>query len=520
MLTPESTRPDDDPRPSSSLGVDYLRQVWHRRKWVALFAFCATAAAVTGVIVSLPNLYRATATVLVDRQEVSEAFVRPSVTAELDTRIRTIHEQITSRQRLSTIITRYNLYPELRKAAPMDAAVDAMRKDVELKLKGVDQPNGRIETISFGVTYTGRDPQLVADVTNTLVGSYIAENAQSRERQASGTAEVLEQQVKEAGKTLDSQDRRTTAFTSEFGDQLVPQLGANMAALDRVAGELRDNADAQLRASDRRERIEQDAAAAEAGRGTGPETPNGRLLRLKNDLAELRRNFYDSYPDVVRLQNEVNELQKQVDAINAQPKPVNPALAEIDSELKLLKSQEAELKKTQAMYEARIAATPTRQRELEDLTRGHDSQREHYQALVKQYTDARLAASLEQGQRLEQFRVLDPAVPPRIPSAPDRMLLGLFGLALCIGIALVTVFIAEKTDSSFHTADELGSYVNVPVLATIRYIPTRATARSRRWKEFFATCAALVALALIGAGAFYLAQGNEQIVKMTARGGN
>ena len=92
MLTPDSTRNDDEPRPNQ-FGVDYLRQVWRRRKWTALFAFGAAAAAMAGVILSLPNLYRATATVLVDRQEVSENFVRGSVTADPQTRIRIIHEQ-------------------------------------------------------------------------------------------------------------------------------------------------------------------------------------------------------------------------------------------------------------------------------------------------------------------------------------------------------------------------------------------------------------------------------------------
>ena len=50
------------------------------------------------------------------------------------------------------------------------------------------------------------DTKLVADITNTLVGSYIAENAQSRSHQASGTAEVLEQQMRDAGRVRDQRD--------------------------------------------------------------------------------------------------------------------------------------------------------------------------------------------------------------------------------------------------------------------------------------------------------------------------
>ena len=57
----------------------------------------SSLAAVAAAALSLPDLYRASATVLVERQEVSEAFVRPSVTAELETRIQTIHQQVMSR---------------------------------------------------------------------------------------------------------------------------------------------------------------------------------------------------------------------------------------------------------------------------------------------------------------------------------------------------------------------------------------------------------------------------------------
>jgi hypothetical protein len=115
--------------------------------------------------------------------------------------------------------------------------------------------------------------------------------------------------------------------------------------------------------------------------------------------------------------------------------------------------------------------------------------------------------------------VLDPAVPPARPSAPDRMLLALIGLVAAIGLGLGAILLAEKLDTSFHTADEVGTFIGVPVLATIREIPTRARVRNRRLKGFAATCAALLMLALIGAGASYLTVGNEHLVKLTTRGG-
>src|SRR4029450_4524824 len=128
---------------------------------------------------SLPDLYRASAKVIVDRQEVSEAFVEPSVTADLETRIQTIDQRGRGREILSEVIFRKNLYPELRKVAPIENVVERLKKDYTLKLEGVGDQNGRPKTIAFTLTYGGRDPVLVADVANTLAGLYVDENTRS-----------------------------------------------------------------------------------------------------------------------------------------------------------------------------------------------------------------------------------------------------------------------------------------------------------------------------------------------------
>ena len=70
---------------------------------------------------------------------------------------------------------------------------------------------------------------------------------------------------------------------------------------------------------------------------------------------------------------------------------------------------------------------------MDRLDRGHDLTRERYQTLLKQYEDARLASTLEQSKDLEEFRILDAAVPPAKPMAPDRFLLLLMAAAASRG---------------------------------------------------------------------------------------
>ena len=194
-----------------TLTVDAALDVWRRRKWSALLVFVAVFGTVVSIARALPDLYRATTSVIVERQQVSETFVRTSVTAELETRIQTIREQVMSRARLSELIARLNLYPEARNRAPFDAVVEKMRRDIQLELKGIEQPmSGRTATIAFTISYTGREPRTVAAVANALAELYVDENMKIREGQAVGTAEFLRAQLNEAKKELDQQERRAS----------------------------------------------------------------------------------------------------------------------------------------------------------------------------------------------------------------------------------------------------------------------------------------------------------------------
>src|SRR3989475_4594602 len=116
-------------------GLDGLLAVWSRRKWLAILAFVFPMSAAASLLAFLPNIYRSTATVLVDRQQVPEAFVRSTVTSALETRLQTISQEIFSRSRLEALINRFGLYPDLRKRVEPEELIERMSKDVKLELK-------------------------------------------------------------------------------------------------------------------------------------------------------------------------------------------------------------------------------------------------------------------------------------------------------------------------------------------------------------------------------------------------
>src|SRR5438477_9069760 len=132
-----------------------FRGIWSRRKWLAILLFALSFSFVWALATFLPNLYRSTATVLIENKMVSETFVKSSVTGEPETRLQTISEKILGRSRLETLINRLGLYPDLRKKASLEGIVDQMRKAIKLEVKKVDPNTDRSSAIAFTVSYLG-----------------------------------------------------------------------------------------------------------------------------------------------------------------------------------------------------------------------------------------------------------------------------------------------------------------------------------------------------------------------------
>jgi len=533
-------------------GLDTLLEVWSRRKWLAILAFAFPLAAGVSLTAFLPNIYRSTATVLVDRQQIPETFVQATVTSALETRLHTISQEILSRSRLEALVSRFGLYADLRQRVAAEDVIERMRKDIRLELKGAETRGQREATVAFTISYQGGDPTTVALVTNTLASFYIEENLKARERQAAGTAEFLKAQLAETKQRLDEQEQRVSEFKRRHIGELPQQMEANLGTLERLHTQLRLNADNQTRATERRQALSNQLAEAESllatpalaapvgGSGRPPsrsETIEARLAKSKEELAKLRTRFSDKYPDVVLLAAEISALERELaDAESRDPKreekalpqatPLTPyvlrlkeALSEVEGETKVLKGEDKRLRDAIATYQGRIENVPKREQEFRELSRDYESTRELYQSLLKRSEEAQLAESMEQRQKGEQFRVLDPAVPKPKPAAPNRVQLFVIVLLGSLGLAAGAVVLAEKIDTSFHTIDDLRAFSPVPVLVSIPLIVTHTDRRRRRWHLQLGASAAFVGLVAIVGLAYFAANGNEQLVSLMVRSG-
>jgi polysaccharide chain length determinant protein (PEP-CTERM system associated) len=528
--------PLDEPRAGDA--IERLRAVWVRRRWTAILAFVIPAVAGFTVIATLPNVYRSTAVVLIERQQVAEALVRPTVTGELEARLHAISQEALSRARLEELIRRLKLHPPGRADATMDDLTDRMRRDISIELRTSESRGQAGTTNAFALSYRARDPLTAAVVTNTLASFYVEENARMRERQATGTATFLQTQLATAKLRLDEQERRVSAFRAQHVGELPQQMGANIAQLESLNNQLRLNADQQVRAAERRQAARAQLAEASAlglGSNVGaagtpitPESPAMRLARLRQELSSARARFHPTHPTLIRLRAEVAAAEAEAaqarrgdplagdEALLASPYALRlrEAVQAADAEARILKAEEDRLKQTIAALQRRVENTPRREQEFQELARDYDATSQHYQSLLKRHEEAQLAETMEARQKGEHFRILDRAVPSRAPSAPRRVRLMVVCLALSGALAVGVTLLAEVVDSSFHSVQELRAFTLAPVLVSIPRIVTDRDRRvaERRFNQLAVGTA--VALLLVVALSYAVGHGNDALVAM------
>jgi polysaccharide chain length determinant protein (PEP-CTERM system associated) len=533
-------------------GLSGLLEIVRRRRVLAVLPFLFVLTAAVSLAVFLPSLWTARSLVLVNRQAIPERYVTSTVQADIEARLLTLSQEILTPQRLTQIAQQYGLY---RSARSIDELVDRMRKDIRIELVDDRDRRGR-ETRSFlfTVSYTAANPVVAAHVANTLASLYIEENGRMREQQAASTSEFLEGQLRDLRQRLQTQERTITAYKEKNLGELPEQKDVNLRTLERLQQQLQLAHENNRRATERRQmltnalgEIDTTVAMTATPSAAGPtvtpaDTAAARLNLLRQELAMTQSRFSDRYPDVLQLKEQILALEAKVEAekqavaaalpktVAATPKRagrdlrVPPENAYVQSLMTQLDQATVEAKTSTeeirninaqiAVYTRRLENTPKREQELAVLTRDYDTTRDLFKSLLTKRGEADMASELEQRQKGENFRVIEPARLPEGPAGPNRFRLLLVGLALAIGASGAAVVLAEQVDTSFRRVDEIRSTLPLPVLSAIPRITTEQdrsrTLRHRRW----ATAAVGAGLLMVAGTSFVVAHDNQGLVAL------
>jgi polysaccharide biosynthesis transport protein len=484
-----------EPMNYSTPGNDHpsaiVRQHWNvlRRHISALILISVVLAAAAVVVIALlPDMYQATTTILVDPQKIPEKYVASTVTSDPNDHLNTLKQQVLSTSRLQEIIDRDNLYPKLRRSMSREEVLEYMRKKIKIELK-----QGSDESLSsFTITYEDQDRTAVATIANQLAAGFIDWNLHVRQQQATDTTQFLSSELEQAKKSLEDQEAQLEAFRLKHVGATPDQLDGNLQAISRLQSQMQTNADAISRLDEERIMLTQAHAPATADISSLSERE--RLMqekrRLENELWKLRREFTDTYPDVVLVKG---QLQSVTARLAAMPSPSPDSTSQYDSvtqarltviarELDRHRREQAALQQQISAYQGKVDSVPVLETQLTELTRNYETSRQNYQSLLDKRMSAGMSQDLERRQEGEHFIILDEAKTPEKPIRPRRlplMLAAVLGSLLLTAAGIIGVqILLGRINSEAQLRALLPE--DVPVLGTIPPIVSRMERRHKR----------------------------------------
>jgi polysaccharide chain length determinant protein (PEP-CTERM system associated) len=505
--------------------MEYLRIAVRRRWWLMGPTFVIGFVALGAALVWPPS-YRSEAMILVEQQKIPSKYVTPNVVSDLDSRLKSMTQEILSRTRLESLIKQFNLYPGQRTQMTMDEVVDLMRKDIAIELAQASEKEDQ-PTLMFHISYSAESPQIAQQLNSELTSLFIEKSLEARAQQSASTTSFLQSQLETARKDLAQQEERLRQYKMRYLGELPQQEQSNLQILNSFQVQLQASTDALGRAEQQRIylqslRSEYQAMAQSPGPGnanspTAPgAVPDAALRDLHKQLSELQAKYTLKHPDVVRVQKQIAEweqLKKRVVETPSDSKGTpevadQPALAEVDSRLKAIeveignnKQQVEKLRKQIDNVQGRLSLTPVREQQLAEVTRNYQNSRENYQSLLEKEMQSELATNLEKRQEGEQFRIIDPPSLPVKPNKPNRPLILLSGwlFGLCAGVGAAGL--REFTDTTLSSEEDLKKQIRAPILARI---PVLYSLREWRYRRIYRVLEVTV-VALLMAGSLVLA---------------
>jgi len=496
-LSPQVSSPSEA-NESIDQTIANIRVYWRlllKHKWHILIETLALSLVFTGIIAKWPSVYEATATILVDPQQIPEKYVNTAVDSDRYTRLNTITEQVLTSTRLQEIIDKFNLYRERRKSASPEELIEDMRENITIA-ESSPNPDPRKDLGAFTLAYQGKEPKLVAAVANELANSFIQWNIASRKQQVSGTKDFLSSELQAAKQNLERQEEVLREFKMSHLGETPDQTPINLQVLANLRLSLQANAEAMNRLDE--ERILLTRLPEPVTTGAGPDVNLSDRERLELEkrqlevtIEQLRTRYSEVHPDVVKATRRLEEINAQLQSLpeDATTKSSTAVRVELmDNEMKRLKAEQNRIQAQIEAYQGKVDATPIREQQLVELTRNYDISKQHYQALLDKSFDIGVATDLEQKQKAEQFKVLERALVPEKPVKPRRkLLIPVAGLA-AFGFSIFCVLARKMLSPAIQTETELKSLLpaGVRIMAQIPRIEIPSETRRRRRLAIFA----------------------------------
>jgi uncharacterized protein involved in exopolysaccharide biosynthesis len=432
--------------------------LWHRRIYVIVsFVVLFLVGLITAY--TLPTIYRSSATLLVESQDLPTDIVEAPGSGEIEQRIAKIREQVLSRGDLISLIEQNDLYPSERRSQPMSEVVTKMRASTTVGALAGDigsaAPN-KSNVIAIKMDFDYPNPGKAQAVMQAYVTQFMRMNSDAIEDQANLSVRFLSEQAAKLRTQVQQLDDRVTALKAANGAVLAGASGPTYVDTGSYAAQI-----ASLENQNRQLVLQGTGGAADP-----------RLAAAEAALAQAQATYSENHPDVQLARERLAAIKRSLPTgtpalsplVQEQIRANNQMIAQIRS------SMENAIARANAAM-AGQAQQPVVLQQVMQLESQASNLRSQYNDVSTNLLKAQARARLANEQRAERLTLVDPPNLPDSPQWPNRPLFILAGAAAGLGLGLVLALLVELLNRPMRSPNQLNA-MGLPVLGVVPIIQT------------------------------------------------
>jgi polysaccharide chain length determinant protein (PEP-CTERM system associated) len=479
-----------------ALVEQYLRAAW-RRRWIgAAVAWLVCGLGWVGAYL-VPNQFESSARLYVDADAVLTPLLRGLAADSAPVgQLETLQRTLLSRPNLEKLVSKTDL--DLAVTGPSD------RERLLTGLANAIRVTPQTRNL-FTITYRNSNPRLARDVVQTLLTIFVESATGTNRTDMENARRFLEHQISSYEQQLRAAEKRRADFRAKYVDILPGNMDPNapyMAPTEATRNALHD-LDGKLQdAVIQRDTLRQELAnttpmlVVEAG-STGlnaagqPISPaKTRVQEAEEQLKMLLLRDTPQHPDVIAQKKLIEVLRASPDGTapageaggrganragsrngdRSVPNPVyeqlKVKLVDSDSNVSSLQRQRGGVADLLQRLEKVQREQPGLLAEYQNMDRDYGVLRRNYEELLSRLQSANIAQAADTQADKVKLQIVDPPEVPRLPAAPNRLLLVSGVLLAGLGCGAAIPILLGQLDRSYATVDDLRN-LGLPVVGGI-----------------------------------------------------
>lgn len=493
--------PEDEREETLDL-VRYWRAI-NRNKW--RIAALVGAVMVLAVLYaqSLPPVYRATTTALIERAKsrvpsIEDLYASWVGSEEL---LSTQAEILRSRELATRLVrkldlTKHPVYAPVAapppwytrflpaalvsKAPQPPPAPEALVQSVATAVQGGITVKPMRNSLVLQISFDSVDPGLAAQVPNTLVDLFITADMEARVKARERAMAFLSEQSETLRKKVVASEHALQDFRER--EKIVETKDLSLAGATRQLAEL-----TTLLVDARRKRAEAEAAydqvrdARKGGKGSIERVPavlrHPLVQRAKQEEAEAERRVEDASkrygPEHRRMIAARADLRAAQETLSRQ---VGTVAESLKNEFEAARANEASIERAVQRAKLDIRGFNRKEFQLAALEREVATNRQLYDLFMQRSKETDVSSELQSA----VARVIDPAVVPGAPTGPNRQRIVMIAMLMALMLGMALAVLIERLDNTVKSSHETEAKLEVPTVGIVHKTKVKRDQRIER----------------------------------------